>query len=159
MYDLISGSQILKASYYLSKSQALERFPLLKRDKLVGGLVYYDGQQEDARMCLSIALTAARYNAAIANYVEAVELIKKSSQTKSISLKSTLENTPESTPIVSGARVRDRLTGKEFTINARCVINATGPFTDSIRQMDDKKLPAICQPSSGVHIILPGYYR
>lgn len=44
MYDLISGAQILKASYYLNKSQALERFPLLKRDKLVGGLVYYDGK-------------------------------------------------------------------------------------------------------------------
>ncbi|CAH8479895.1 unnamed protein product [Schistosoma guineensis] len=158
MYDLISGAQILKASYYLNKSQALERFPLLKRDKLVGGLVYYDGQQEDARMCLSIALTAARYNAAIANYVEAVEIIKQPSRTKSISLKSTLETTSEPVPTVSGARVRDRLTGKEFTINARCVINATGPFTDSIRQMDDKEQPTICQPSLGVHIILPGYY-
>nr|CAX82551.1 Glycerol-3-phosphate dehydrogenase, mitochondrial precursor [Schistosoma japonicum] len=158
MYDLISGSQILKASYYLSKSQALERFPLLKRDKLVGGLVYYDGQQEDARMCLSIALTAARYNAAVANYVEAIELTKQQYQSKSVSLKSTLEATPEATPVVSGARVRDRLTGKEFTINARCVINATGPFTDNIRQMDDKQQPTICQPSLGVHIILPGYY-
>ncbi|CAH8470849.1 unnamed protein product [Heterobilharzia americana] len=158
MYDLISGSQILKASYYLSKSQALERFPLLKRDKLVGGLVYYDGQQEDARMCLSLAITAARYNAAIANYVEAVELIKQSPQTKSISLKSTLDNAPEPMPIVTGARVKDRLTGKEFTINARCVINATGPFTDNIRHMDNKEQPTICQPSSGVHIILPGYY-
>lgn len=44
MYDLISGGQILKASYYLSKPQVLERFPLLKQDKLVGGLVYYDGK-------------------------------------------------------------------------------------------------------------------
>ncbi|VEL24940.1 unnamed protein product [Protopolystoma xenopodis] len=43
MYDLVSGGQILKSSYFVSKSQALEKFPLLKKDKLVGALVYYDG--------------------------------------------------------------------------------------------------------------------
>ncbi|GAA54117.1 glycerol-3-phosphate dehydrogenase [Clonorchis sinensis] len=160
MYDLISGSQILKASYYLSKPQVLERFPLLKSDKLVGGLVYYDGQHEDARMCLSLALTAVRYNAAIANYVEVLELTKgrpyhslAASTTQIGQLN--LEKQPE---VVTGARVRDRLTGKEFVIRARCVINATGPYTDRIRHMDNKNQPDICQPASGVHIILPGYY-
>lgn len=153
MYDVISGGQILKASYYLSKPQVLERFPLLKRDKLIGGLVYYDGQHEDARMCLSIALTATRYGAAIANYVEALELIKgRPLPTQRVSTSS------DSEEVVTGARVRDRLTGKEFVIRSRCVINATGPYTDYVRQMDDKSRPPICQPSAGVHIILPGYY-
>ncbi|CAL8104799.1 unnamed protein product [Calicophoron daubneyi] len=169
MYDLISGTQILKASYYLSKSQVLERFPLLKRDKLVGGLVYYDGQHEDARMCLSLALTATRYDAAIANYVEALELTKgkpyplpqnydEAKPTEGNKLSPVIK--PESQPsyVVNGARVRDILTGKEFVIRARCVINATGPFTDSIRRMADKSQAPICQPSAGVHIVLPGYY-
>ncbi|KAA0191728.1 Mitochondrial glycerol-3-phosphate dehydrogenase [Fasciolopsis buskii] len=162
MYDLISGGQILKASYYLSKPQVLERFPLLKQDKLVGGLVYYDGQHEDARMCLSIALTAVRYNASIANYVEAVEILKGKPYPKALSCaeklgeKKSVSEEPQT--VVTGARVRDRLSGKEFVIRARCVINATGPYTDALRQMDDAKQAPICQPSSGVHIILPGYY-
>jgi glycerol-3-phosphate dehydrogenase len=60
---------------------------------------------------------------------------------------------------VSGARLRDELTGKEWDVKAKCVINATGPFTDTLRKMDNPKTPEICCPSSGVHIVLPGYYR
>lgn len=50
------------------------------------------------------------------------------------------------------------ITDKEFNIRAKCVVNATGPYTDAIRQMDDGSLPKICQPSAGVHIVLPDYY-
>ena len=50
-------------------------------------------------------------------------------------------------------------TGKEFSVMSKCVINATGPFTDSIRQMAVPEIKKICQPSSGVHIVLPDYYR
>lgn len=59
---------------------------------------------------------------------------------------------------VSGARVRDEITGKEWDVRAKCVVNATGPFTDSIRQMDHKTVANICAPSAGVHIVLPDYY-
>ena len=77
MYDLVSGKQLVKGSYLLSKSTALEEFPMLKADKLVGAIVYYDGQHNDARMNLAIALTAAREKANIANHVEAIGLIKE----------------------------------------------------------------------------------
>jgi glycerol-3-phosphate dehydrogenase len=50
------------------------------------------------------------------------------------------------------------ISDKTFTIRAKCVVNATGPYTDFIRQLDDPTMPKICQPSSGVHIILPDYY-
>lgn len=50
-------------------------------------------------------------------------------------------------------------TGKEFDVKAKCVINATGPFTDSLRKMDNQESQKICQPSAGVHIVIPGYYR
>lgn len=117
---------------------------MLKSDKLCGAIVYYDGQQDDARMCISVALTAARYGATVANHVEVKELLKK----KDASGKE----------VLCGARVVDNLSKKEWTIKAKCIINAAGPFTDSIRQMDDKTVKTICCPSSGVHIVLPGYY-
>uniref|UniRef100_A0AAV2LAJ5 Glycerol-3-phosphate dehydrogenase, mitochondrial n=1 Tax=Knipowitschia caucasica TaxID=637954 RepID=A0AAV2LAJ5_KNICA len=145
MYDLVAGIQCLKSSYVLSKSKALELFPMLKKDKLVGAIVYYDGQHNDARMNLAIALTAARHGAAVANYTEVVSLLKRTDP------KSGEEK-------VCGARCRDVLTGDEFDVKAKCVINATGPFTDSLRKMDKQETPNICQPSAGVHIVIPGYY-
>ena len=69
-YDLVSGGDILRPSYVLSKGKALELFPMLKDKSLKGAIVYYDGMHNDARMCLSIALTAARMGASIANHVQ-----------------------------------------------------------------------------------------
>ncbi|MBN3302608.1 GPDM protein, partial [Amia calva] len=145
MYDLVAGTQCLKSSYVLSKTKALELFPMLKKDKLVGAIVYFDGQHNDARMNLAIALTAARYGAAIANYTEVVRLLKKT-------------DPASGKERVCGARCRDVITGQEFDVRAKCVINATGPFTDTLRKMDDQKNSNICQPSAGVHIVIPGYY-
>ncbi|GFQ90669.1 glycerol-3-phosphate dehydrogenase, mitochondrial [Trichonephila clavata] len=143
-YDFVAGRQQVKSSYFLSRSKALELFPMLKKDKLCGALVYYDGQHNDARMNLSIIITAARLGANVANHVAVTELLKKDDG-------SSIEK-------VCGTKVKDLLTGKEWKIHAKSVINATGPFTDSIRKMDDQKCSMICQPSAGVHIILPAYY-
>jgi len=138
-YDLVSGGDCLKSSYILSKSRALELFPMLKKNELKGAIVYYDGMHNDARMNISIAITAARHGATIANHVKVEELIKTDG-------------------VVSGARVRNQLTGEEFSIQAKSVINATGPFTDSIRKMDDGETRDIVCPSAGIHIMLPDYY-
>ncbi|NXN23686.1 GPDM protein, partial [Nycticryphes semicollaris] len=145
LYDMVAGSQCLKSSYVLSKSRALELFPMLRKDELVGAIVYYDGQHNDARMNLAIALTAARYGAATANYTEVLRLLKRT-------------DPASGKERVCGVRCRDVLTGQEFDVKAKCVINATGPFTDSVRKMDDEEVPNICQPSAGVHIVMPGYY-
>ncbi|NXD84238.1 GPDM protein, partial [Halcyon senegalensis] len=145
LYDIVAGSQCLKSSYMLSKSRALELFPMLRKDDLVGAIVYYDGQHNDARMNLAIALTAARYGAATANYAEVLRLLKTT-------------DPASGKERVCGVRCRDVLTGQEFDVKAKCVINATGPFTDSVRKMDDQEVPNICQPSAGVHIVMPGYY-
>ncbi|KAM9333923.1 glycerol-3-phosphate dehydrogenase, mitochondrial [Symphorus nematophorus] len=145
MYDVVAGIHCLKSSYVLSKSKALELFPMLKKDKLVGAIVYYDGQHNDARMNLAIGITAARYGAAMANYTEVVRLLKRT-------------DTQTGKEKVCGARCRDVITGQEFDVRAKCVINATGPFTDSLRKMDNQETQNICQPSAGVHIVMPGYY-
>ncbi|CAH0748616.1 unnamed protein product [Diatraea saccharalis] len=139
MYDFVAGDRNVKSSYYLSKKNTLELFPMLKSDNLCGGIVYYDGQQDDARMNLAIALTAARHGATIANHVACVQLHRSGGR-------------------LCGARLRDEMSGKEWDVKARCIINATGPFTDNIRKMDDPNVKDICCPSSGVHIVLPGYY-
>lgn len=139
-YDLVAGSKTVKSSYYLNKQAALEHFPMLRGDALVGAIVYYDGQQDDARMALAVALTATRHGASVANHVKALKLLKDKQGN------------------CAGARLKDEVTGDEWDCKAKCVINATGPFTDSIRKMDDPTVKSICAPSSGVHIVLPGYY-
>ncbi|XP_073230331.1 glycerol-3-phosphate dehydrogenase, mitochondrial-like [Porites lutea] len=145
MYDLVSGRQLLKSSYVVGKKKALELFPMLKKDKLCGAIIYYDGQHDDARMNLAIALTAVRHGASVANHVEVLSLLKRKEEGKE-------------DEVVCGAHVRDVITGEEFDVQAKCVVNATGPFTDAIRKMDDPTEKNICQPSSGVHIVLPEYY-
>ncbi|KAK2708708.1 glycerol-3-phosphate dehydrogenase, mitochondrial-like [Artemia franciscana] len=143
-YDLVAGSKGLQNSYYLSKSRALELFPMLKKDKLCGAIVYYDGQHNDARMNISIAMTAARLGATVANHCRVIKLHKQPNE--------------EGEEILCGALVRDEISGKEWDVKAKCIINATGPFTDTIRKLDNQTVMDICAPSAGAHIVLPGYY-
>ena len=97
-------------------------------------------------MNVSLALTAALYGTTVVNHIEVTSLEK------------------DTNGKVNGARVKDLVQerdgkkAQEFTIRAKGVINATGPFTDSIRKMDDSSVSEIVAPSSGVHVILPGYY-
>jgi len=139
-YDLVSGADCLEPSYVLTKGRALEQFPMLKKNELCGAIVYYDGMHNDARMNISIAISAARLGATIANHTKVLSLAK------------------DGEGKVCGARCRDELTGEEFEVKAKSVINATGPFTDSIRKMDDGQTRDIVCPSAGIHIMLPDYY-
>lgn len=143
-YDFVAGDRNVKSSYVLSKRNALELFPMLKSDRLVGAIVYYDGQQDDARMNLAVALTAARQGATVVNHTEVTSLLRKKDESGQEKL--------------CGVKVRDTITNKEWEVKGKCIINATGPFTDHIRKMDDPNVKTICCPSSGVHIVLPGYY-
>lgn len=145
-YDFLAASEGIESSYFLTRSKALEAFPMLKQTDLVGALVYYDGAHNDSRMNVSIAVTAALYGATVANHTEVTSLIKDNSGR------------------ICGATVKDLVAARDgnpaedITVRAKCVVNCTGPFTDSIRKMDDKKCKEIVAPSSGVHVILPGYY-
>ncbi|GAD97965.1 glycerol-3-phosphate dehydrogenase [Paecilomyces variotii No. 5] len=145
-YDFLAGSEGIESSYFLTKSKALEAFPMLKRENLFGALVYYDGAHNDSRMNVSLAMTAALYGGTVVNHMEVTGL-EKGADGK-----------------LNGARVKDVIREKdgkapeEFTIKAKGIINATGPFSDSIRKMDDPTVKEIVAPSAGVHVILPGYY-
>jgi glycerol-3-phosphate dehydrogenase len=139
-YDLVAGAQNLESSYVLTRGKALQAFPMLNDDRLKGAVVYYDGSHNDARTNVSVALTAAELGADVINHVEVVGLNKENSK-------------------IVGVQARDlESDGKTFTISAKAVINATGPFSDAIRKFDDQDVPEIVVPSSGVHIVLPGFY-
>ncbi len=146
VYDLLAGSENIETSYFLTKSRALDAFPMLKKDNLWGALVYYDGAHNDSRMNISLAMTGALYGATIVNYMEVTGLER------------------DANGKLCGAKVKDLVAEKdgkgsdEFSIKAKGVINATGPFTDAIRKMDDQTVQEIVAPSSGVHVVLPGYY-
>lgn len=140
MYDVLAGKENMETSYLMTKGKALEAFPMLKSDGLVGALVYYDGQHNDSRMNIALIMTAVKHGAVVSNYTEVVKLHKDESGK------------------LSGARVRDNLTGKEWDVKAKGIINATGPFADALLTLDNPSHKPIVQPSSGIHITLPGYY-
>jgi glycerol-3-phosphate dehydrogenase len=148
MYDLLAGHQNISASYLMSRSKALEAFPMLKAKGLVGAVVYYDGMHNDARMNLALIMTAVKQGAAIANYVEVTKLLKTPNKEVSDSGDGKLY----------GASVKDSFTGEEWNIHAKGIINATGPFTDSLLSLDNPNHKPIVQASAGVHITFPNYY-
>lgn len=134
-YDLLAGDKNIGHSHLLGKNAALQRFPMLKAEGLKAGVLYYDGQFQDARMALAIALTAQEHGAVIANHVEVTALLKQEGR-------------------ISGARLVDRLSDRSWDLQARGVINATGPFTDQMRRLDDPTAAALVKTSTGIHIVL-----
>ncbi|CAI4212463.1 unnamed protein product [Parascedosporium putredinis] len=76
VYDMLAGSEGIESSYFLTKSKALDAFPMLKRTDLFGALVYYDGAHNDSRMNVSLAMTAALYGATVVNHMEVTRLLK-----------------------------------------------------------------------------------
>jgi glycerol-3-phosphate dehydrogenase len=135
IYDLLAGKKSIGRSSLISRQEALRRFPMLKAEGLKAGVIYYDGQFNDARMAVTLALTAQQHGAVIGNHVEAQALLKEQGK-------------------VCGAVVRDAISGHQFTIRARGVINACGPFVDRLRQLDEADAKPILRASTGIHIIL-----
>ncbi|KIM41129.1 hypothetical protein M413DRAFT_445847 [Hebeloma cylindrosporum] len=140
MYDVLAGKENMETSYLMSKGKALETFPMLKSDGLVGALVYYDGQHNDSRTNMALIMSAVKHGATVANYCEVTQLHKDTNGN------------------LNGAKVKDNLTGEEWDVRAKGIVNATGPFSDAMLSLDNPSHEAIVQPSSGVHITLPNYY-
>lgn len=135
LYDLLAGRLSLGRSRLVGRATAQQLFPQLDLDGYKAAVIYADGQFNDARMAVTLARTAASYGAVCANQVEVTGLVKEQSR-------------------IRGAQVRDRLSGKAWTIAAKGVVNATGPFADAIRRMDDPDAPSMLKVSSGIHILL-----
>ncbi|MEN9800187.1 MAG: hypothetical protein RL653_3884 [Pseudomonadota bacterium] len=136
LYDVLAGRYKLGKTQVLSRAQVLERIPTLEPEGLRGGVRYYDGQFDDARLAVTLALTAADKGAVVLNHAPVVGLLKEQDR-------------------VVGARVKDAETGVEHEVRARVVVNATGVFSDAVRKMDDPQAASAIAPSQGVHLVLP----
>ena len=135
LYDMLAGDLGIAPSKWLSKEETIKRIPTVEPQGLKGGVIYYDGQFDDARLAITLAQTAIDQGATVINYCPVIDLIKKKG-------------------ITTGVNSKDVETGETFRLKSKVVINATGIFTDDIRKMDDKKSKPITVPSQGVHIVL-----
>jgi glycerol-3-phosphate dehydrogenase len=137
VYDLLAGKYGFGPSEILSREEVLARIPTLSQDGLRGGVKYHDGQFDDARLLIDLATTAAQHGACLLNYARVVSFAK------------------DGEGFVNGLTFRDEETGASHPLAARCVINATGPFCDELRRVDDPSTNPVIAPSQGVHIVLP----
>ncbi len=135
LYDLLAGKYGFGASRRLSREETLERLPALDPEGLLGGVVYYDGQFDDARLLIHLAMTAADLGAAVVNYCPATGFLRGDDG------------------YVSGVTALDTETGEELTILARMVVNATGVFTDQVRRLLDPEAEQLVTTSQGIHLV------
>ncbi|HRH59070.1 MAG TPA: glycerol-3-phosphate dehydrogenase/oxidase [Chitinophagaceae bacterium] len=135
MYDILSGTLSLGKTKMLSKKKTLEALPGLSSRKLTGGIVYYDGQFDDARLAVDLACTASQHGAVLANYFRVKNLLKEKNK-------------------VCGIVAEDVLTKKNYELKGKAVINATGVFADDLMQMDETQHEKIIWPSQGIHIVV-----
>ena len=136
VYDLLAGKLNLGHSKNLDAEAALARTPTLKREGLRGGILYFDGQFDDARLAVTLLRTLEDAGGVAVNYAPVTGLLKNAEGK------------------VAGVRARDAETGAEFELHAKAVINATGVFVDTVRQMDNPETPAMLSPSQGVHVVV-----
>lgn len=136
IYDRMAGDLGLKPSESLSLEDTRRLLPTIEPDGLRRGVIYYDGQFDDARLAISLARSIDDAGGCALNYTKVVGLIKA-------------EN------LVRGVQARDQETGREMELRARVVINATGVYTDAIRRMDDPDVSTVIAASQGTHIVLP----
>jgi glycerol-3-phosphate dehydrogenase len=135
MYDVLAGRSGLTPTQFLSRQEALLCLPTLKTEGLKGGVKYWDGQFDDARLALALARTAAKAGALLINYCKATRLMHEDGK-------------------LIGLEAQDQETGKSYKLSTRCVINATGVWVDEIRRQDVEAVEDIVAPSQGVHVVL-----
>lgn len=136
VYDMMAGKLGLGPSVHISKEETLKAIPNIKEDGLHGGVIYYDGQFDDSRLAVNLAQTIVNNSGVVLNYAKVTGLLKNDDQ------------------LVSGVMFVDQETAKEYKVNTKVVINATGVFVDDILKMDDPHAGKTTVPSQGVHIVL-----
>jgi glycerol-3-phosphate dehydrogenase len=165
LYDVLSGKLSLGKTRLLSRKKALELLPNINPKKVAGGILYYDGQFNDAELCIELAHTAERYGATVLNYTKAVGFIKEKDIIVGVELEDTLGAAVSSGG--GGAVGGDGANGAgqvaeptRKKVSCKCVINATGVFTDAVLQMDDPHADTLVYPSQGIHLVVdPKFFK
>lgn len=143
LYSLLAGRQGFGDSSILSRRDALARVPTLRTQDLRGGVTYFDGQFDDARLVVNLVQTAAEQGAVPLNYVRVTGVTKGPGGA------------------LDGLVAQDLEGRHELAIPARVVINATGPFADGLRRLAVPDAATLIAPSQGIHLVfdrsfLPG---
>ncbi len=139
MYDALAGRAGLGQTEFLGRSEVLRCLPTACAVGLKGGIKYWDGQFDDARLALALARTAAARGALVLNYCPVTALRHEQGH-------------------VVGLTCQDRETGNFHDLSARCIINAAGVWVDQLRQADGEAIGrpvrALVAPSQGVHVVV-----
>lgn len=143
VYDLLSSKYSFGKSRMLSRTETLERLPSVRTQGLKGGVLYFDGQFDDTRLLIDMAVTASRHGAVVLNYAK-VDALTKADDGR-----------------ISGVEFVDQLSGERFAIQTRAVINATGAFCDAVRTLAAADAKPLVTLSQGIHLVfdrsfLPG---
>ncbi len=136
LYDVLAGADNIARSRRLTRRQIQSALPGVKAANLLGGAAFHDALMDDARLCLAVLQTAARHGAVLANYVEAVAF----------------EKGPGA---IVGVWAQDRLSERRFLVRCRAVLNAAGPWADSVCRLAGEIGESRLQPTKGVHLIAP----
>jgi len=136
LYQALSGKYGFGPSHFLSREETAQRLPNVKTEGLMGGVIYYDGQFDDTRLLIHMVATAAELGATVLNYAPVIALNK------------------DEEGMVHGVTWQDAETGQQSTARGRVVINATGPFTDSVRKLAEPGVHEMIAPSQGAHLVL-----
>ena len=137
IYDWMSRSLSLGKTTMLNAQETKEYLPTLEEKNLKGGVLYYDGQFDDARLAINLAQTANENGARITNYCEVVGFLKGDKKQN-----------------LKGVVVRDKFTDQTFEVKSKAVINATGVFIDHLLSLDDKDHKKSIKPSQGIHLVV-----
>ena len=135
IYDLLSGKLKLMRSRMLKRQEVINQIPGLKTERLKGGILYFDGQFDDAKLAINLARGIVSQGGTVVNYFPVTGLLKENNK-------------------INGVRAVDSETGKEYEIKAKAVINATGVYVDDIIQMDNPESEGMVIPSQGVHVVV-----
>ncbi len=136
LYDILAAFRNIERHRMLSPRRTLSLEPKLRGGALRGAGLYYDCLTDDARLTLETILAASEEGAVVTNYVQLQNFVKENG-------------------CIVGAALQDRFGGATFEVRARCVVNATGPWTDHIRRLDEPDAPPCLRLTKGVHIIVP----
>jgi glycerol-3-phosphate dehydrogenase len=136
LYDLLAGRERIGHSRLLSRKSTLEALPTVRQNKLKGGILYYDGQFDDARYAVALLKTFIDLGGTALNYAAVTSLLKRSGA-------------------VIGVAGQDGESGVTFECRAKVVVNATGVFSDAVRRMDDPQTKPVIAVSQGSHVVLP----
>ena len=135
IYDMMAGKLGLGKSVIISKGETEKLIPNVNKKGLRGGVIYHDGQFDDSRMAITLALSANSKKTALLNYCNVDGLIKNNNE-------------------IIGLSFTDSINSKKYQVKSKVVINATGVFAEEIIRMDQPQIEKMIQPSQGVHIVL-----